>query len=139
MNRTRNQLKKERTKMTTQIKIKITDAPEELAKFTHASLSAADAKSLARHIVVLTDLGLDVVSANGARSTVPTSYRSAYKMRAPHWHYFSGKIVAVSAKLENRSRGASIPANFTVRGSVETPSGFRCTSRNDEFTILRVA
>jgi len=125
--------------MKTAIKIKITAAPKELAKFTHASLSEVDAKSLARRIGVLADRGLDVVSANGARSTVPSSYRSAYKMIAPHWQYSGGKIVAISAKLENRPRGASIPANFTVRGSVETPAGFRCTSRNDEFTILRAA
>jgi len=122
---------------TDKMKIKIKNAPESLTKYTHASLSDQSAKRLSEQVKGLSKLGIFVISANGSRNTVPTSYRSAYKMNAPYWFYVNGEIKAIDAKLKNRIRGASIPANFTVAGSVPTPEGFKCTSRNEEFTVLR--
>lgn len=121
------------------MKIKIKNAPESFTKHTHASLSAESAKGLSKQIKTLEKQGIFVISATGAPGTVPTSYRSAYKMNAPYWTYVNGEITAIDAKLENRSRGASIPSSFTVAGSVPTPEGFRCSSRNEEFTVLRSA
>jgi len=119
--------------------IRIEPAPESLAQYLHASLSSQAAKSLAAEIETLQGQGIRVISANGARRTVPKSYRSAYKMHAPHWIFVNGAIIAVDAKLENRSGGVAIPANFTVAGSVPTPEGFRCSSRDEESTVFRSA
>jgi hypothetical protein len=122
--------------MKTELQIKITPAPAELLAYTHASLDDSTAHSLARQITELQDGGFVVVDAVAARSSVPTSYRSAYKMSAPHWYYYGGTIRAVNAKLENRPKGAGIPAVFEIRGHV-VPAGYRCFKRLEDSIIVR--
>jgi len=114
--------------------IEIETAPAELTKYTHASLSPETAQSLAADIAELTAAGFPVLYASGERGTVPTSYRSAYRMHAPHWRYDGRTIHATSAKLETRPRGASIPANFTVQGDA-APAGWRIGKRHDDGTL----
>jgi hypothetical protein len=120
----------------TTTQIKITPAHAELLAYTHASLDDSTAQSLARQITELQDGGFVVVDATGARSSVPASYRSAYKMSAPHWYFYGGTIRAVNAKLENRPKGASIPAVFEIRGNV-VPDGYRCFKRLEDSIIIR--
>ena len=126
----------EPTETMTTNEIQIIEAPASLTKFTHASLSGWEANSLAKSISDLTEAGFTVIQANASRSSVPTSYRSAYKMSAPFWIYDGSVIRAVNAKLENRPRGAAIPANFIVEGSV-VPDGFRCFARNSDSVVIR--
>lgn len=121
--------------------IQITPAPAELLAYTHASLDDATAESLAEEITELNESGFTVLNATGARSSVPASYRSAYKMSAPHWQYSGGyypggTIRAVNAKLENRPRGATIPAVFEIMGQV-VPDGYRCFKRSEDTIIIR--
>ena len=119
------------------MKIKIQKAPQSLTKYTHSSLSLNRADSLVDKIKTLEKKGINVFAANGSRSTVPICYRGAYKMNAPFWVYEKGEIKASNAKLENRTRGSEISADFIILGSVSAPSGFRCSKRTNEFTILR--
>jgi hypothetical protein len=126
----------QQTKNMTTTQIQITPAPSELLRYAHSSLDDSTAQSLAQQITDLEQSGFTVVDAVGARSSVPASYRSAYKMSAPHWYYYGGTIRAINAKLENRPKGASIPAVFEIRGSV-VPEGYRCFKRNEETIIIR--
>jgi hypothetical protein len=126
----------EPNKTMTTTEIQIIEAPASLKKFTHASLSDWEANNLAQSIANLTEAGFTVLAANATRSSVPTSYRSAYKMSAPFWIYDGSSIYAVNAKLENRPRGAAIPANFIVAGNV-VPAGFRCFARNSDSIVIR--
>lgn len=121
------------------IEIQIEPAPADLLKYIHHTLTECAAESLRRGVEELTAAGLRVHSASGFRNSVPNSYRSAYKLRAPFWVYKDGKIEATSSRLENRPRGASIPECFVITGEVETPAGFRCFRRGNGTTILRRA
>ena len=116
--------------------IQIIPAPAELLAYTHASLDLSTAKSLAAKITELNESGFTVVNATAARSSVPASYRSAYKMSAPHWYYNGFDIFAENAKLENRPRGATIPAVFEIMGQV-VPEGYRCFKRSEDTIIIR--
>lgn len=111
--------------MKTQTQIAITPAPANLTKYTHANLSTYEADSLAAAIMEIEETGAIVLQANGTRCAVPTSYRSAYKCRAPHWIYDGTTIRAVDSTLENRPRGRSIPQHFIITGDT-VPPGFRC-------------
>jgi hypothetical protein len=121
---------------TTTNKIQIIPAPAELLAYTHASLDHSTAQSLADEIADLNESGFTVLNATASRSTVPASYRSAYKMSAPHWYFDGCDIIAVNAKLENRPRGASIPEVFEIAGQI-VPEGFRCFKRTEETIIIR--
>ena len=122
--------------MKTTEQIEITPAPADLLKYTHATLDRHTAESLAASIADLEAQGFRVLYATGARSAVPTSYRSAYKMRAPHWYFDGEKVRATDAKLENRPHGCAIPANFTVMGDM-VPDGFRCFKREADAVVIR--
>ena len=116
--------------------IQIIPAPAELLAYTHSSLDDSTAQSLADEITELNESGFTVVNATAARSSVPASYRSAYKMSAPHWYYNGFDIFAEHAKLENRPHGATIPAVFEIMGQV-VPDGYRCFKRNEDTIIIR--
>ena len=116
--------------------IQIIPAPAELLAYAHASLDDATAQSLARKITKLNESGFTVVNATAARSSVPAAYRSAYKMSAPHWVYDGCDILATNAKLENRPRGATIPAVFEIAGQ-SVPDGYRCFKRMEETIVIR--
>jgi hypothetical protein len=116
--------------------IQIIPAPAELLAYTHASLDESRAQSLADAIADLNESGFTVLNATASRSTVPASYRSAYKMSAPHWYFDGCDIIAVNAKLENRPRGAHIPEVFEIAGQV-IPEGFRCFKRTEETIVIR--
>jgi hypothetical protein len=105
--------------------IQITSAPAALAKLTHAAPESA-AQDLAERIAELEATGHTVTHATSARLSVPTCYRSAYKLNAPAWVYNadSRTIALTPAKLENRSRGATIPPHILISGST-TPAGYR--------------
>jgi hypothetical protein len=120
----------------TTTQIKITPAPAELLAYTHASLDDSTAQSLADEITGLNESGFTVLNASASRSTVPACYRSAYKMSAPHWYFDGCDIIAVNAKLENRTRGASISEVFEIAGQV-IPEGFRCFKRTEETIVIR--
>jgi hypothetical protein len=57
-------------------------------------------------------------------------------MSAPHWYFDGCDIIAVNAKLENRTRGASISEVFEIAGQV-IPEGFRCFKRLEDSIIIR--
>ena len=116
--------------------IQIIPAPAELLAYTHASLDHSTAQSLADEITHLKESGYTVLNASASRSTVPACYRSAYKMSAPHWYFDGCDIIAVNAKLENRTRGASISEVFEIAGQV-IPEGFRCFKRLEDSIIIR--
>jgi hypothetical protein len=111
------------------MKIEIKQAPANLTKYTH-SVSESAAKNLATRIQELEVAGYVVKSAVSIRSSVPNSYRSAYKMTAPFWVYNSEtrQIEMVSGKLENRPNGAAIPAHIYINGN-DTPTGYRALSK----------
>jgi hypothetical protein len=110
--------------MKTQIKI-TTDA--KLSAYTHAVGEHA-AEELARFIGLIEEQGMRVLSARSWRTSVPSSYRSAYKMCAPYYAYDGETIAMVDGTLENRPKGASIPAVLVVEGET-VPEGFRCFRR----------
>ena len=119
-------------------KMKITIAPAAaaLTKYTHAAPESA-AKDLADRVAELEAQGCKVISATSVRSSVPNTYRSAYKMCAPFYVYFgaSRQITLVSGKLENRPRGAAIPAHIFIQGST-TPVGYRALSKSNNIVDL---
>ena len=111
------------------MKIEIKQAPANLTKYTH-SVSESAAKNLATRIKELEVAGYVVKSAVSIRSSVPNSYRSAYKMTAPFWVFNreTRQIEMVSGKLENRPNGSTIPAHIIIEGKV-TPTGYRALSK----------
>ena len=111
------------------MKIEIKQAPANLTKYTH-SVSESAAANLADRIEELEVAGYVVKSAVSIRSSVPNSYRSAFKMNAPFWSYNSEtrQIEMVSGKLENRPNGSTIPAHIIIEGKV-TPTGYRALSK----------
>jgi len=111
------------------MKIEIKQAPANLTKYTH-SVSESAAKNLATRIEELENAGYKVKSAVSTRSSVPNSYRSAYKMTAPFWVFNSEtrQITMVTGKLENRPDGGAIPAHIIIEGKV-TPTGYRALSK----------
>jgi hypothetical protein len=113
------------------MKIEIAPAAATLTKYTHAAPESA-AKDLVERIAKLEAAGHTVIAATSARSSVPNAYRSAYKMLAPVWVYRpeTREISLVSAKLQNRPRGAAIPAHIYIHGS-ETPAGYRALVKRD--------
>jgi hypothetical protein len=125
--------------MKTISKIDISPIPSEFVKYTHCSGSDA-AKHLRSDIEELEDLGFSVLSGVAARPSVPTCYKSAYKVHAPYWVFYilDRKIVMIDGKLENRSRGAAIPARFEISGH-EIPKGFRCFRRLENSVEIRRA
>ena len=118
------------------MKIKIEPAPAALSKYTHSAPDST-AKELAESIAKLEAAGYTVLSATGERHSVPNTYRSAYKMLAPYYSYCgtSREIKMVSAKLENRPRGAAIPAHIIIQGNA-TPVGYRALSKNNNLVDL---
>lgn len=118
------------------MKITITPAASALTKYTHAAPESA-AKDLADRISELEAQGYNVTSAISARSSVPNSYKSAYKMFAPFYLYCgtTRQINLVPGKLENRPRGAAIPAHIIITGST-TPAGYRALSKSNNIVDL---
>lgn len=118
------------------MKITIAPAAAALTKYTHAAPESA-AKDLADRVAELEAQGCKVISATSSRSSVPSSYKSAYKMSAPFYVYSgaSRQITLVSGKLENRPRGAAIPAHIFIQGST-TPSGYRALSKSNNIVDL---
>jgi len=118
------------------MKITIAPAAAALTKYTHAAPESA-AKDLADRITELESEGYKVTSAISARSSVPNTYKSAYKMFAPFYLYCgtSRQITLVSGKLETRSRGAAIPAHIIIDGST-TPAGYRALSKRNNIVDL---
>ncbi len=118
------------------MKITITPAASALTKYTHAAPESA-AKDLSERISKLESEGYIVSSAISARSSVPNSYKSAYKMFAPFFLYCgtSRQINLVSGKLENRPRGAAIPPHIFIQGST-TPAGYRALSKSNNIVDL---
>ena len=123
--------------MKTRLNIIIKEAPADLAKYTH-SAPASSAEYLAEAIADLENAGFTVIYARGQKPSVPTCYRSAYKMHAPVYVFRPAAriIEMIDSKLETRSRGATIPAVFEVEGSI-VPPGFRCFERGETFLIIR--
>jgi type II secretory pathway component PulK len=119
-----------------QMKIEIKQAPSNLTKYTH-SVSESAAKNLATRIADLEAAGYVVKSGVSTRSSVPNSYRSAYKMTAPFWVFNSEtrQITMVSGKLENRPNGATIPAHIIINGN-DTPTGYRALSKSNNLVDL---
>lgn len=99
-------------------------------KRTHHTLDTRYLDDLREGIEALHAAGVEVIEATGIRAAVPNSYRSAYKLVAPFWHYSGGDFTPVDGKLENRPRGVFIPARFTIRAN-EAPEGFRCFGHLD--------
>jgi hypothetical protein len=118
------------------MKITIAPAATALTKYTHAVPPIA-AKDLAERIAKLESEGHVVVSATSSRSSVPNNYKGAYKMFAPFYAYCNTtrQINLVSGKLENRPRGAAIPAHIIIQGS-KTPAGYRALSKSDNLVDL---
>ena len=118
------------------MKIKIAPSSADLTKYTHAAPESA-AKDLADRITRLESQGYTVTSATSARSSVPNSYKGAYKMFAPFFLYCgtTRQINLVSGKLETRPRGAAIPAHIIIQGST-TPAGYRALSKSNNIVDL---
>jgi hypothetical protein len=123
--------------MTTLDQIQILPENESLTGYTHC-VSRSAAESLAADIAEIEAQGFKVITARSYRCAVPQSYRSAYKMHAPYY-VFDGKwreIVLVDGALENRPKGATIPARFVVAGQT-VPDGFRCFERGENYVVVR--
>ena len=118
------------------MKIEIKQAPANLTKYTH-SVSESAAKNLATRIEELEAAGYVVKSGISTRASVPNSYRSAYKMTAPFWVFNAEtrQITMVSGKLENRPKGATIPAHIIINGN-DTPTGYRALSKANNLVDL---
>ena len=118
------------------MKIEIKQAPANLTKYTH-SVSESAAKNLATRIAELEAAGYVVKSGISTRASVPNSYRSAYKMTAPFWVFNAEtrQITMVSGKLENRPKGATIPAHIIINGN-DTPTGYRALSKANNLVDL---
>jgi len=118
------------------MKIKIAPAATALTKYTHAAPPSA-AKDLADRITELEAQGYAIISAISARSAVPNSYKGAYKMYAPFHRFCAAtrEIKLVLGRLENRPRGAAIPAHIIIQGT-ETPAGYRALSKANNIIDL---
>ncbi len=109
--------------------IQIIPAPAALAKLTHAAPESA-AQDLAERIAELEREGHTVTHAVSSRQSVPTCYRSAYKLNAPAWVYDADArtIALTPAKLENRPHGRTIPPHILISGTT-TPAGYRALKK----------
>jgi len=123
--------------MKTLNRIEIAPASPGLTKYTHCSTRHA-AENLRDEIESLEAAGFTVTEAIASRGTVPTSYRSAYKMIAPCYVFYpeTREIALITTQLENRPRGHAIPARFEITGDV-VPPGFRCFRRNPDSLEIR--
>lgn len=125
--------------MKTTAAISIATESAALTKYFHCA-SRADAEHLASEITALEESGFTVEAATSGRASVPNSYRGAYKIHAPYYVYspLTREITLVNGKLENRTKGASIPANFCISGDT-VPQGFRCFKRGEGLMLIRRA
>jgi hypothetical protein len=111
----------------------ITD--DKLASYTHAA-SEQTARDLARQIAWLNENGFRVIEATSERRTVSRSYKFAFKLIAPAYHYDGQSIELRSMRLETRPHGSPIPARITVAGH-DVPAGYRCVRRLSDSVEVR--
>ena len=111
--------------------IKILPAPATLTKYTHA-VDCDAAQKLVAHIEHLENSGFTVTHAVSTRNTVPTSYRSAYKLTAPCYVFDpdTRTITLTPIRLETRPHGRPIPPHIHVEGII-TPHGYRALKKTE--------
>jgi|3_EtaG_2_1085321.scaffolds.fasta_scaffold03028_5 hypothetical protein len=107
-----------------------------LSEYTHAVGTGARVQ-LKKAIKKLEAAGFTVISAKSYRSSVPNSYRQAYRVFAPYYILApNGRLKMVQGRLENRSGGAGIPGHIVVKGTREdrgrVPEGMRACKYDDK-------